>query len=392
MSHPPHANAQKQASDQALHIMTLPWPPVGFTTEILRLFLFSPHVQRRSQIMQIDTEELATQMFLDLREPKGQVFLAQQGRKIVGLMQVVPRTGNRTWEGHMLSIRQLLITEDAPENTAEALIQTSLAESAEPAELVAVSVPTADDTTMHQLVRAGFHSVSARAVAVAACPKSRPVKVAGIAFLPLQDYHLNSACATARDCLQCGLYSCDPSFWEPKTAKIHACPLVEHFQEGPSKVLVAQNEFGEVQGFAAYRRHPENEEYMQKSLASLEVLAIRAQASEQLEIALHRNLLAHLDQQGVDLLEIKVAMSDQEAVRFWGSHRSIGYRLVSTIQTMHKWIRTSCCLHDSYQPEQQGFSWPAPEHARPDFVTGREMLTELEFESLGKTAVFSGQY
>ena len=326
------------SNSKDLRISKISWPPEDLTVEILRLFMLYPHRDDQFKAMGMGPEDMAAYQFVGLSEPGGTLLAACAGRRLWGLVHVVPELWPSAFlNRHIWTIRQLIVAEDAPRQTAEELVRSVPAVVDEPIEFLSARVPALDRAAIRGLRGAGFRAVQDQAVAVIECPGGGAVQMPSIRFVPMGSGHLQAVSAIAKDCWRYGHYILEPDFDPGSVGELQNILLSEYLHEPSEGALVAEDESGEVLGFIAYSEEKGTREFSRLRSAKLDLMGIRAdmRASKLMELLNHHALVA-LKRQGIDTFTIRIAMANRGAMNTLDVLRKTGYRIASADLIMHR--------------------------------------------------------
>jgi hypothetical protein len=348
-----------------VHISMISWPPEGLTVEILRLFILYPHQDEQFKAMGMGPEEMAARQFVGLDEPGGTVLAAWAGRRLRGLVNLVPEIWPSAFlNRHIWSIRQLIIAQDAPKETAEELVRSVPDVLNEPVEFLSARVPAMDRVTIRGLRGAGFRTVQEQAIAVIECPAGTAEQIPSVRFVPMEAGHLKAVAAISRDCWRYGHYTLEPDFDAESVGELQNILLSGYLHEPGGGALVAENESGEVLGFVAYTQEKDTLAVSRRRPAKLDMMGIRAdmRAGGKLAKLLNRHALVALKNRGVDTVTFRIATANQSAMRTLEMLKKIGYRIASTDLIMHRSLIRAAS--EEMEPWMRGTKQPpASRHA-----------------------------
>ena len=321
-----------------VHIRKISWPPDGLNVEILRLFMLCPYRDDQFKAMGMGPEEMAAFQFVSLGEPGGTLLVADGGRRLRGLVHLVPEMWPSAFlNRHIWSIRQFIVAQDAPRGTAEKLVRSIPAVLNEPVEFLSARVPALDRPAIRGLRSTGFRAVQDQAVAVIECRRGKVEQIPSVRFVPMEAGHLKATVAIAKECWRYGHYALEPDFDSESVSELQNILLSGYLQEPGCGALVAENSSGEVLGFVVYSEASGTEEYSRRRLATLDLMGIRSDMrTGRLGELLNRHAVVALKHLGVDAVTARIATADRGATRILEVLRKIGYRIASTDLIMHR--------------------------------------------------------
>lgn len=330
-----------------VRIRKISWPPDGLNMEILRLFMLHPHRDDQFKAMDMGPEEMAAYQFVSLAERGGTLLVACSGRRLWGLAHLVPEMWPSAFlNRHIWSIRQIIVAQDAPRETAEKLVRSIPAILDEPVEFLSARVPALDRPVIRGLRSAGFRAAQEQVVAVIECLRAKVEQIPSIRFLPMEAGHLKATAAIAKDCWRYGHYALEPDFDSEDVGELQNILLSEYLNEPDGGALVAVNGSGEVLGFIVYSEVDGTKEYSLRRLATLDLMGIRSDMrSGRLEELLNRHALVTMKHSGVDTATVRIATAERGAMRTLEVLRKIGYRITSTDLIMHRSLTTAAYDH-----------------------------------------------
>lgn len=326
-------------ASRPLKVFRIPWPPVGMTTEILRLLMFYPHSDRHLKAMGFSMEDIVAYQYSLLAAPGGVLIAAERGRRLEGLVLLAPETWPSVMlKRHIWSIRSLILSPDATPRTAAVLVNKALTLIKEPVDFLSANIPTSDLSAIDGLRELGFRVVAKREDAVAICLESTVKRTNMAAFVPMDTRHLGPAALLLKDCYLHSDYECDPSFDADDLAILRHLLLFRYVQDPNAGVLVAQSNHGVILGLIGYRLDRCAEEYAHHRIASIDYMAIRPDMhSNGFGEMLSRNAMKELNRRSIEAVSVSISTPSPEATSTLDSLHRSGFSLTSSNLSMHCW-------------------------------------------------------
>lgn len=324
-----------------LKVHRIPWPPVGMTTEILRLLMFYPHSDRHLKAMGFSMDDIAAYQYSLLGVPGGVLVVAQREHRLEGLVLLAPETWPSVMlKCHIWSIRSLILSPDATPRTAAVLVNKALTLIKEPVDFLSANIPTSYLSVIDGLRELGFRVVAKLDEAVATCREPTAKRMNMAAFVPMNTRHLGPAVLLLNDCYLHSDYECDPSFDPDNLAILRHLLLFRYLQDPNAGVLVAQSNHGLILGLIGYRLDRCAEKYAHRRIASIDYLAIRPDMhSNGFGEMLSRNAMDELNRRCVEAVSVSISTPSPEATSKLNSLHRSGFSLTSSSLSMHCWPR-----------------------------------------------------
>ena len=334
----------------SLTIRRLPWmaeinpsvqnvlgKPNELTAEILRLLALYTHDDDQLTALGIGRDEYAAYRFAGLWEPGGALFIAHRGRRLEGLMHMVPQLWpSAVLNCHIWSVQTMVLSPDAPAETAEALMDAALGILEAPVEFVSASLPASDGKSIRGLYKFGFRPVCGEVSGVVEAKYHSAWRNPTLSIVPMESRHLETVKAIARDCRDQTSYACNPGFDPNKMGSLQEHLMTGYVGEPHRGALVAENESGEILGFINYQRNLLIEEQTQRRLANLDFIGVRQdmRGNGLIEI-LTRRALAFLGEQSIDAVTVKTPMTNSISMKMLDVLRKIGFTLATSRMVLH---------------------------------------------------------
>jgi GNAT superfamily N-acetyltransferase len=273
-----------------------------------------------------------------LGETRGTLLVAEAGARAEGLLFMEPEIwGSAYLNQRIWSVRHLVVAPDAPARTAEILVDTALGFLEAPVDLLVAEVPATDGAVLRGLHHGGFRVVGCEAIGIVAPPGDNGYIPPGVSIAPLRREHLPDAAVIAKTCCTYNGYSIDSGFDSSRLERLYGYLLGLRVDDPDGGAIVAEDDAGEVLGFACYRRETELESYTPLRLAGLDLLGVRPdRQSNGLGEILHRQALSRLKAERVQAVTTRITASRPARWNSPAILRRIGYKIASSNLILHK--------------------------------------------------------
>ncbi len=164
-------------------VRSIQWPPTGLTSEILRLLVLDPHTREHAAALGFTQEDMAACRYFGLSSPSSGLFVANDGHRLVGLMQMEPDLWASALFGvHVWRIRNMAIDAYAPPSSVEALLEHAVTSIVAPVDCITAPTPSQAHAILQGLVQVGFRTVGTQIQTVA---RIEPMPDSDIRMVPL---------------------------------------------------------------------------------------------------------------------------------------------------------------------------------------------------------------
>lgn len=324
-------------AEMNLSIQNILGKPHELTAEIIRLLSLYPHDDDRIAALGIGKDEYAAYRFASLWEPGGALYVAHRGRRLEGLLHLVPQLWpSAVFNCHIWSVQTLVLSPDAPAETAEALMDAALGILEAPVEFISASLPASDGKSIRGLHKFGFRPVCGEVSGVVDAKNHSAWRISTPSIVPMESKHLETVKTIARDCRNQTSYACNPGFEPDRIGALQEQLMAGYVGAPHMGALVAENGSGEILGFINYQRNLLIEEQTHRRLANLDFIGVRQdQRGNGLIEILTRRALAFLEEQSVDAVTVNTPMTNSVSMKMLEVLRKIGFTLATSRMVLH---------------------------------------------------------
>jgi ribosomal protein S18 acetylase RimI-like enzyme len=313
--------------------------PGELTTEVLRLFVLYPHHRAYFTALGTHPEEMAALLCHRLPEPGAALFVADDGRRLQGLVYLEPDLWASALLGHYIwKVEHLVTAPSAPESTALLLLEYARGHMDGPVDFLLSRPPASDAVAIRGLRQEGFRVVGGEAVGVVSNHQGQPPEPSGISVVPLRPEHLDAVFEIANACHACSPYTGDPAFGPERIAALYRRKMSRCLNELECGTLVAVDAGGQVLGAAGYGTHEGMERFLSHRLASLDFIAVDPRRrGVGLSKLLIRHVLGQLHGQGIRVVCARTMMTGSGPLTELAALHQAGFSITHSNLVMHRW-------------------------------------------------------
>ena len=326
---------------EQLTIKQIVGQPREYTTELLRLFNEYPHDRDHLRALGITKDEMSAHLVSRLPAPGGNLFVADTGKRLQGLVYLEPDIEESALLGHHIwEIHHLVVSPEAPADTVPALFETAATFLGGPADFIKARLPSSDFPAIRGLRDAGFRVAGGEIVGVV--HPHRPVvhQLRGGALVDMRSYHVHSAASLISDCENCNPYLQDDRFDREKVLMLQERRLTRCLKDPTCDTLVIQGRGGDILGFVAYERDRQMEADFGRQIAHIDhVCAEPDSAGNRQTDLLQRQALAVLWEEGIEAVTTKTPTSCENTMYCLTVLKNLGFQVTRNDLRLHRWLK-----------------------------------------------------
>jgi len=308
------------------------------TTEVLRLLVLYPYKEFDPEHLGNSREYTAAKLCETLPKSGGVLMVADDGRRLLGLMHLEPMLGpSAAMNMHIWNASPLIVAPEVTASGVAKMMKESIAATDTPVDFVTVKVPSADAAAAAGLQKAGFRVMSGEAVAVAMDPRPTPTSQNGVRFLPFDAKHIDAAMAIACDCLQCNSFACNQGFDRDLVCKLTGLRLRRFVHEKDKNGLLVLDSTEKIVGFATYCLYEDTESHTNGGIGSVDQMCVSADGNERrIERILGRRVMNEMCARGVTAVTTRTTLN--RMIEKVGSLKKIGFEVTHSNLVMSRWL------------------------------------------------------
>lgn len=315
--------------------------PREYTTELLRLFSDYPHDKDHLRALGISKDEMSAHLVSGLPHPGGNLFVADTGRRLQGLVYLEPDLEESALLGHHVwEILHLVVAPEAPADTVPAMLDTAVMFLGGPADFLKARLPSSDFLSIRGLRDAGFRVAGGEILGVIRPDRPAVHQLRGGALVGMRPENIRSAADLVRECEIYNPYLVDPRFDQDKVRLLQDRRLTRCLKDPACGSLVIRERDGGILGFVVFERDLQMEADFGRRIAHIDhACAEPDSAGNRQTDLLHRQALAVLWEQGVEAVTTRTPTSCENTMYGLTVLKNIGYQITRNDLLMHRWLK-----------------------------------------------------
>ena len=299
--------------------------------------MLDPHTREHAAALGITQEDMAACRYFGLSSPSSGLFVADDGHRLVGLLQMEPDLWASALFGvHVWRIRNMAIDAYAPPSCVEALLEHAVTSIVAPVDCITAPTPSQAHAILQGLIQVGFRTVGTQIQTVA---RIEPMPASDIRMVPLDTHHLQEQPNWLLDCSDLSGFACDPGFSSNGLRALQRRRLFDSLDDPESWVFVAEDGNGKALGLIGFRTNRQTAQFSDARLALQHICGLQvAHADAGFGEDLHQGLMTQLHRQKVNAITVRITMTGHGATRALAQHLRQGYRMTRSDQVLHLWL------------------------------------------------------